>query len=267
MLTLLISLALAAAVLLLLGLTGWFLWVWASLTAVAVFFAANFFISKKFKGEIEAKMREIQATLMRGQKAVQEKTQRWRFHPVGNPKQAMLEIQKTMQPFFDRAHEQLDGFSGYYLWVPLLKKQVSTMHMQFYFQEKNFQMVDKLLPGCIFLEPVSIAMRMTRMYLNNDPGLDKFFEKSVRKFRYGTGAVVYGLYAWIQVQKKDIDKALDVLARAVKKMDNETLSRNIDLLKNNKVKQFSLAGLGEEWYALGLEEPKVKFQRQPQRGF
>lgn len=267
MFTIIISLALAVVTLLALGLTGVFLWFWAALTAVAVFFASNFFISKRFKTIIEAKMRAIQSILMGGQKVVQEKTQRWRYHPVGNPKQAMIEIQKAMRPFFEKAHEQLKDFKQYYNWVPLLKKQVATMDMQLYYQEKNFQMVDKLLPDCIYLEPVSIAMRMARMYVNKDPGLDKFFEKSVRKFRYGTGAIVYGLYAWIAVQNNDIDKALAVLDRAKKKMENETLARNIDLLKNNKAKQFSLAGLGEEWYALGLEEPRVKFQRQPQRNF
>lgn len=267
MFTIIISLLIAVGVLLSLGLTGVFDWIWAPITSVAVFFAANYLISQRFKKIIEAKMQAIQATLMGGQKAVQEKTLRWRFHPVGNPKQAMIEVQKTMHPFFERAHEQLNDFTQYYNWVPLLEKQVTTMRMQLFYQEKNYQMVDKLLPGCVFMEPVSIAMRMARMYVNNDPGLDKFFEKSVGKFRYGDGAIVYGLYAWIAVKKNDIDKAISILDRASKKMENETLVKNIELLKNNKVKQFSLAGLGEEWYALGLEEPRVKFQRQPQRNF
>jgi hypothetical protein len=37
---------------------------------------------------------------------------------------------------------------------------------------------------------------------------------------------------------------------------------NFERLANGKVKQFSNSGFGDAWYALGLEEMKVKAQRQ-----
>ena len=31
---------------------------------------------------------------------------------------------------------------------------------------------------------------------------------------------------------------------------------------NNRIAHFNNSGIGDQWYALGLEEPKVKAQRQ-----
>ena len=42
------------------------------------------------------------------------------------------------------------------------------------------------------------------------------------------------------------------------------LLENHDKLLNGKAKQFSNAGFGDTWYALYLEEPKMKPQRQRQ---
>ena len=41
----------------------------------------------------------------------------------------------------------------------------------------------------------------------------------------------------------------------------EVLNANWERLANDKVKNFSNAALGEMWYMLYLEEPKVKTQR------
>jgi hypothetical protein len=38
-------------------------------------------------------------------------------------------------------------------------------------------------------------------------------------------------------------------------------------LANNRVGHFSNAGMGDEWYALHLEQPKVKMQRQRPHAF
>jgi hypothetical protein len=95
-----------------------------------------------------------------------------------------------------------------------------------------------------------------------EDGIDKLFKKHTARLRYGQGALLYSLYAWILVQKKDADGAHKVLIKACEKMENETVKKNRELLANNKVGQFSNAGLGDEWYALHLEEPKVRVQRQ-----
>jgi hypothetical protein len=45
-------------------------------------------------------------------------------------------------------------------------------------------------------------------------------------------------------------------------MENATIKQNLEHLANNRINQFTNAGLGDEWYALHLEQPKVKTQRQ-----
>ena len=44
-------------------------------------------------------------------------------------------------------------------------------------------------------------------------------------------------------------------------MENETLRRNHESLINNRVGHFSNSGIGDSWYSLFLEEPKVRMQR------
>jgi hypothetical protein len=45
-------------------------------------------------------------------------------------------------------------------------------------------------------------------------------------------------------------------------MENDVIKSNLAHLANNRVRQFTNLGLGDEWYALHLEQPKVKTQRQ-----
>ena len=66
--------------------------------------------------------------------------------------------------------------------------------------------------------------------------------------------------------REEIEAAHKVLVRACEKMENEVIKANRDHLANNRVSQFSNAGLADEWYALGLEQPRVKMQRQRHPG-
>lgn len=279
MYSLIISCSVGVATLLVFGLTEFANWVWASVWGVVAFLASNgiigYFIGKKIK----ALMMEMQGIMMHGQRAMQEKTQVWRFRPPGSIRQAQIELQKMQHGFIVKALDfssSLDRFKG---WSPLLGRQLATMRMQLHFQDKNFKEVDALLPKCLIIDPMTSAIVIARLYMrdgythekdkkgNDMPNaIDKHFSKGIARLRYGQGALLYGLYAWIKMQKNDVDGAFDILLRATKKMENDCIKYNIDLLKNNKPKQFSLAGLGDEWYALGLEEPRVKMQRQ-QRPF
>ena len=54
------------------------------------------------------------------------------------------------------------------------------------------------------------------------------------------------------------------LTAAKNKSDHPVLLENHEKLVNGKAKQFSNAGFGDMWYALFLEEPKMKPQRQRQ---
>lgn len=213
------------------------------------------------RGRIKRLMDGVQGTLLAGQKKLQAKVNQWQIRPPGSIKQAQIEIEREQRGFLQQALGQTDAFAPYYRWSPLLKRQVNTLKMQLHYQMKDYAAVDRLMPSCLFLDPMTACMRLARMYVRKEEGIDKVFGKQVARLRYGQGAVLYSLYAWIAVQRNDIDLAHQTLLRAAAKMENETIKRNIEHLANNRPRQFSNAGLGDEWYALGLEEPRVKTQR------
>ncbi len=274
MYTLIISAVIAAATLLALGLPEFASWGWSVFWAILVFFASNgligFFISKKIK----AMMKEMEGIMLDGQRRMQVKTQAWRFRPPGSVKQAQNEIFKMQHQFIEKALEYSKKFEAYKRWSPLLTRQIATMRMQLNFQDRNYKEVDALLPKCLMLDYMTVSIAIARVYQRDgykketdkkgNPvpnAVDRYFNSGVKKLQYGQGALLYGLYAWILIKENDIDGAFKVLLKASEKMENETIKHNIELLKNNKIKHFSLAGLGDEWYALGLEEPRIKMQR------
>ena len=63
------------------------------------------------------------------------------------------------------------------------------------------------------------------------------------------------------IKRGKVDEAFKALTEALKNSDDATLKRNHECLMNNKVAHFSNSGIGDQWYSLFLEEPKVKMQR------
>jgi len=84
-----------------------------------------------------------------------------------------------------------------------------------------FDEVDKLLPKIIILEPLSLAMKMTRQYHLKSPDLEKTFQKGVKKFKDEKGVLIYSLYAWILVKKKEIDNDVSNEEEAENRTENE----------------------------------------------
>lgn len=280
MYTLLISGGFGLLLLLTFGFTELSNWVWAVIWGFIAFFTSNALIGFHFKHRVDRLSRELQTIMTNGQRQIQEKTQAWRFRPPGSVKQAQIEIQKMQHGFIQKAIEHTATLEHYKHWIPLLDRQIATMRMQLHYQDRNFKEVDALMPKCLILDPMTAALVIARLYSRDGykPAADKkgrptpnkidrIFSKATARLRYGQGATLYGLYAWIKIQVNDIDGAFNVLQLANKKMENACIKNNIDLLKNNKPKHFSLAALGDEWYALGLEEPRIKMQRQPQRPY
>ena len=129
---------------------------------------------------------------------------------------------------------------------------------------KDFKKVDELMPKALFFDPTMTAMKLARMYMLDKPTeeIAKIYEKAVRRLRYNQNVLLAATYSWILVQRKDIDGAFKALNRALEKSDNETLKANREHLANNRVAHFTNSGIGEQWYALLLEEPKIRQQRQ-----
>lgn len=253
-----------------LGFSGAAYWPWCILWGVLAAVAAQLVSGRIIKKRLEADMRGVQDILMNGQKKLKQKIAQWQLKPPGSIKQAQMELERDQNAFLVKALDEVRKIEKWEKWSPLLSKQTATMKLQLYWQMKNFKEVDALIPRAIFMDPMSLAIRLARQAMLDTPTADirKTFNASVRRLRNNQGALLYGLFSWLLVQRNEVDEAFKVLIQAVDKIENETLKRNKGFLANNQVKQFSNAGFGDEWYALWLEEPpKPKMQRQmPPRG-
>ena len=182
-------------------------------------------------------------------------------------KQAQGELERDQRVFIEQALEASKGLEKFVPWTLMLDRQIATLRMQLNYQLKDYRKVDELLPKCMFMDPMTAAMKLARLHVRGETAAaEKFFQKQTGRLRYGQGAILYALYAWMLVQRKELEAAHKILVRACEKMENEVIKNNRDHLANNRVNQFSNAGFSDEWYALGLEQPKVKMQRQRHPG-
>ena len=92
--------------------------------------------------------------------------------------------------------------------------------------------------------------------------IEKVYKKAAGRVKYNGNVLLAATWSWILVERNEIDRAFKALTEALKKSDNETLKRNHEQLMNNRVAHFSNSGLGDQWYSLFLEEPRVHMQRQ-----
>jgi hypothetical protein len=264
MLTLVLNGVLGVLLMVALGLTGAAHWGWSVFWGLLAFAAGQGATGYLFQKRVKAAMGGVQKILEDGQKRLQQKVNQWQMRPPGSLKQAQAEIEREQRVFVERALEASKGLERFNRWVPLMGRQIATLRIQLYWMLKEFKKVDELMPKALVIDPMMAALKIARMHMTGAEGIDKVFKKQVLRLRYGQGTLLYALYAWILVQKSDLDGAHKVLIQACEKMENETLKRNREHLANNRIGHFSNAGLGDEWYALHLEQPKIKMQRQSQ---
>lgn len=239
-------------------------WGWAIALGLLAFAAGQGLATYLLQRKVKKAMEEVQRIMVEGQKRMQQKVKMWQTRPPGSMKDAQLEMERDQKRIVEQALEASKSLERFNRWVPLMEKQIATLRIQLYWSVKNFKKVDELMPLAIFMEPMMITVKLARLYmLDADIAeMEKFFKKQALKLRYGQGVVLYSLMAWIYVQRNDLDKANKILIEACEKMENEVVKRNREHLANNRPALFSNTGLGEEWYALHLEQPKMKQQRQ-----
>ena len=177
----------------------------------------------------------------------------------------MLAIQLAAGLCIRREVNRVNELNKYVWFNYLLDRQLNTMRVVMLFQLKEFDKVDKIMPKAMMITAQAIAIKMTRMFKNNDPKLDDFFRKKSRKLKGDDAVLIFSLYAWIKIHQDDAKSALDALNLAMTKCDHPVITANRDRIANGKIKQFSNAQLGDAWYALYLEEPKIKQQRMERR--
>ena len=264
MYSLIIALCCGAGTGLALYLTGTCGYGWSCFFGVLGFGAVQMGIGFFMQKKVKAAMAAVERILLDGQKALQAKMQRWQVRPPGSPQAAQNEIGRDQRKFVEAAlalTEPLHRFDG---WVPMMKRQIATAQFQLYWMIKEYRKCDALMDRALYVDPTMYAMKMARLQMLDRPTeeIGKVYAKGVRRLRYNQNVLLAAAWSWILVKRGEVDAAFKALNEALKNSDNETLKANRDALANNRVAHFSNTGIGDTWWALGLEEPKVKMQRQ-----
>lgn len=234
---------------------------WGGIIGIAAMIVTQVLIGLYIRTRVNKVNNAIQTQLQEVQAKIQRKINMMQQKPGMSPKFLQSTVEKEQTVAVHTALNMTEQLKKYYLWSPLLSKQINTMKMMFHYQIKEFDKADALMSKCLFFDPTSSAMRIARMYRKNDPGLDKFAKSKLKRAKGDAGVLLYALYSWILVKRNDLEGARNLLAESKKRCDNEVLNANWERLANDKAKNFSNAALGEMWYMLYLEEPKVKTQR------
>ncbi len=237
---------------------------WSIAAGFACFVAFQLVVGQILRKRMAKDMESVQLILVEGQKKIQTKMQRWQMRPPGSVQAAQKEIAADMKVFVGEALAQTEVLRKYRLWVPLIDRQMATAQMQLNWMIKDFKRVDELMPKVILADPTLAAMKLARLQMTNAPieEMTKVYQKAVRRLRYNQNVLLAACYSWILVKRGDVDGAFQALTEALKNSDNATLKQNHEHLMNNRPAHFSNSGLGDQWYALHLEEPKVRTQRQ-----
>ena len=245
---------------------------WGTVGFIASFYLQGWFVRRRIK-KVQDRLQEIMAE---GQKRMNRKIQQFQSKPNGNIKLIQRQIEADQKALLKEALEFTKNLEPFKKWSLLMGRQIDTMRMQFLYQLKEFEQVDELLKkrslfrGPLLMEPMPVAMKMARLYKNKQvEEAEKTFKRHIKWFRGDRGTLLYGLMSWIHVKSGQPEKALQLLIKGKEATGDETLALNWERLANNKVKQFSNSGLGEEWYGLFLENPpapKQQRMRPPRKG-
>ena len=228
---------------------------WAITLGVFVFITVFILLNRYFGKKLATIVNQVQEMLQESQNEAVKMINRFQSKPVGSQKMMENNVEKKVEAGVSNALDLLDRVAPLYKWSLLAERQINTLKMQLNFQIKRFEEADRLMSKILVLEPLTLAMKMVRQYHHNSPDLDKTFRKGVKKFKYEKAILIYSVYSWILIKRKEVEKALEVLSEAKEKIDDEFIHRNWQNVANNKVHLFSNAPIGEQWYALHLEKP------------
>ena len=243
---------------------------------LGTFFLVGFPVRKKMS-KVQG---ELQESMQAAQGRMQRKVQQFQNKPGGNVKQMQRLLEMDQKAMLNEGLEFTKRLEPFRKWSLLTGRQIATMRLQFYYQLKEFDQVDEILATCGFLrgpmmiDPMASAMRMARCYKNDDlAGAERVFKRRIRWTWGDRGTLLYGLMSWIYVKVGEPNEARRVLLKAKEATGVDTFVQNWEHLSNARVKSFSNAGLGDQWFSLYLENPPAPKQQRMrgngrrQRGF
>jgi len=236
---------------------------WSIFLGIVAFGVFQSVVGLTLQRKVKGDMMKVQGILEAGQKKLQTKMQRWQMRPPGSVQAAQKEIADDTKVFVKEALAQTETLGKYKWWIPMIDRQMATAQFQLNWMIRDFKKVDELMPKVMFLEPTTVAMRLARMQMRNEDlsEMEKVYRKGAKRLKYNQNVLLAAAWSWILVNRGKVDDAFKALTEALKNSDNEVLKRNHESLMNNRVAHFSNSGIGDQWYSLYLEEPRVKMQR------
>ncbi len=248
--------------------TNAFGWLGSVLLAIVALLAAFAAVNWILRRRIMAAMTDMQLFLEEGQKRLQAKIRDYQFHPKGDPRQFQERLQREQKDMLREAIARTAALERFRNWVPFMQRQINTTRMQFHYQLGEFDKVDELLPRCLVMDPSTAAMKMARQYARKEDlaEIEKTFRKAKARCRYNQSGLLCGAMSWMYVKAGRLEDAHKLLVKAcednsVEEGANTTLVRNRDLIANNRPREFNNAGFGDAWYALQLEQPRIRYER------
>lgn len=248
---------------------------WSIASGIGAFLVVQIAMSLSIRKRMMAAMGRVQAIMENGQKALSAKTARWQFRPPSSYKAAQDEIARDTKAFVREALSAVEELRRFKIWVPMIERQMATARLQLNWMIKDFEAADRDFEKAFIVGGAMSAMALARAKMKN-ASLDemrKIYEKRSRRLKYNENALIAGTWSWILVKKglgekdpaeakKLFDEAFKVLGAALKNSDNAQLMANHVALMNNRPEHFTNSGLGDQWYTLWLEEPKIRMPRQ-----
>jgi len=238
---------------------------WSASGATVGFVLPVVLLNLWLKKQLEKVFLGVQNLLQGTQDTLRRKVNLMQNQFAGSPKALQKLVEQHQEGSIREAIKLLENARPLYKWNLLAERQTNTLRAQLHYQLGEYEAADRYLAKCFILVPVSQAMQLARMHMNGAKPelLDKAFKKALKKYKYDKGVILYALYSWILVKQERVDDAVKLLAEIKDKAENETLRQNWEHLANGRLRSFSNAGLGEQWYALRLETPKpVKAKQQ-----
>ena len=258
MYTLLISLIVGAA-------AGYFSywrwdWGWGIGCGVFCFMLSQLVIGLLLRRRIMALQQRIQEIMADAQNRINRQINLFQLRPPASMNSARKQLEELQAAAARKALAATDDFKVFYRWNFMLERQINVMRVQLLFQLKEYKKVDALLPKTLVRDPQTAAIQLVRLYRTEAP-IDDFYRSKQRLFKSDDLAFFASVYAWMKLKQEDEAAARAALTEAKKKTDNAVMLENLDRLLNGKAKHYTMSGFGDLWYALGLEEPRVKAQR------
>ena len=233
---------------------------WGIVCGVFGFMLTQLVIGLTLRRRIMALQQKIQNIMTEAQNRINRQINLFQMRPPASMNAARKQLEELQNAAARKALAATDDFKPFYRWNFMLERQINVMRVQLCFQLREYKKVDALLPKTLVRDPQTAAIRLVRLYRTEAP-IDAFYRKMQRSFKSDDLAFFASVYAWMKLRQEDEAAARAALVEAKKKTDNEILLENLDRLLNGKTKHYTMSGFGDQWYALGLEEPKMKAQR------